>query len=174
MIHRYLQYYHKSIGISMDTMQLKLLLKFLWLISVRYSELKVNYIWYAAAKDHSLQQLVSVTSLWFYLKINHDAKYYSWTSIKQILTMSNKIWLVLEQYFQNIWMLCKINDLIHVKLNGTFFRKEHCIVVTVSGFYVIYYEEISKSWFSIEILIDVDYVSILFRYSPRFLTSFIC
>lgn len=42
-------------------------------------------------------------------------------------------------------MLCKNNDLIHVTLKGTFFRKEHCIVAKVSGFYVNYYEKICKN-----------------------------
>ena len=44
--------------------------------------------------------------------------------------------------------------LIHVKLNWTFFKNEHYIVVKASNFYVIYYEEICKNLFSIEIFLD--------------------
>ena len=35
--------------------------------------------------------------------------------------------------------------LIHMSLSEGFFRKEHCIVVKASNFYVTYYEEICKN-----------------------------
>lgn len=42
-----------------------------------------------------------------------------------------------------------------MKLNGSIFEKENCIVVKMQNFCAIYYEKIYKNWFTIEIFFDI-------------------
>ena len=55
------------------------------------------------------------------------------------------------------------------------FKKRVLYVVKPSNFYIIYYKEICKSWFILEIILDVlIHASILFCYSQKHITSRVC
>ena len=100
--------------------------------------------------------------------------------------MQNKMRLVFEKCFKNIWMLCKKfctkwnawkenfflrEYLIHVKLNGTFMEKGVALYLKHKLFML---KKISKNWLIIEIFLDVlIHALILFCFPQWIPTSLI-